>query len=599
MPRLQDLFGVLRGFQTVAQAGLQLQEQNLRIIWANSSAKLAIASTLGNIEKTVKSPVKPNEIINTAAEGVDRISTVLQGIKDYTELSVKTTITKVKDKKLETTTAIKKDIEEFEINLSAQDKALLKKLDMELEEKLRDNVNKKEVRKKKIIGTQTQDTKSEIGVPVGPQAIPHSSARKLKLNPNAKQRTVPATRIGRMVSFGSLAAGLGIGTAAEFARRTLGVSKTPQDTNIFLSPANTERIVDTLCKVRGAALKIGQILSIQDESIVSPELAKAFSRVRQSADFMPIWQVEKVLNVELGVDWRSNFQEFEMKPFAAASIGQVHFARTADGKEVAIKIQYPGVARGINSDIDNLVGIMKVWNIFPEGMFIDNVVIVAKRELAWEVDYIREAECTRTFKKLLQPYPEYYVPNVIDNLSKNEILTTELIDGMPLDECFNLDEQVRKDIAQKAMRLTLMEILEFQYMQTDPNWANFFYNNSTKQLILLDFGASRDYSKTFMDIYVKIMKSAADGDREGVLEHSKDLGFFTGYESKIMEEAHVDATMHLGEIYRQEEFDFANQQTTKEIQELVPTMLAHRLCPPPEEIYSLHRKLSGDRKSVV
>lgn len=96
MPRLQDLFGVLRGFQTVAQAGLQLQEQNLRIIWANSSVKLAIASTLDNIEKVVKTPVKPNEIIKTAAEGADRISTVLRGIKDYTELSIKTTITKVK-----------------------------------------------------------------------------------------------------------------------------------------------------------------------------------------------------------------------------------------------------------------------------------------------------------------------------------------------------------------------------------------------------------------------------------------------------------------------------------------------------------------------
>lgn len=96
MPRLQDLFGVLRGFQTVAQAGVQLQEQNLRIIWANSSAKSAITSTLDNIEKTVKTPVKPDEIIKTAVEGVDRISTVLQGIKDYTELSVKTTITRVK-----------------------------------------------------------------------------------------------------------------------------------------------------------------------------------------------------------------------------------------------------------------------------------------------------------------------------------------------------------------------------------------------------------------------------------------------------------------------------------------------------------------------
>lgn len=83
------------------------------------------------------------------------------------------------------------------------------------------------------------------------------------------------------------------------------------------------------------------------------------------------------------------------------------------GKEVAIKIQYPGVAQGIESDIDNLVGIMKVWDIFPRGMFIDNVVSVAKKELAWEVDYNREATCTRKFRELLAPYSDYYVPTVI------------------------------------------------------------------------------------------------------------------------------------------------------------------------------------------
>lgn len=219
-----------------------------------------------------------------------------------------------------------------------------------------------------------------------------------------------------MVSFGSLAAGLGIGTAAEFARRTVGLSKGDTVDTLFLNPANTERIVDTLCKVRGAALKIGQILSIQDENIVSPQVAKAFERVRRSADFMPEWQVEKVLSSQLGSEWRSKVSEFDMKPFAAASIGQVHLAKTLDGRDVAMKIQYPGVAQGITSDIDNLVGVMKLWNIFPEGMFIDNVIRVAKRELAWEVDYQREAECTRKFKELLKPYPEYFVPEVIGKI---------------------------------------------------------------------------------------------------------------------------------------------------------------------------------------
>lgn len=147
--------------------------------------------------------------------------------------------------------------------------------------------------------------------------------------------------------------------------------------------------------------------------MVSPHLAKALERVRKSADFMPTWQVEQVLCEELGENWRDNFKQFDEKPFAAASIGQVHWGKLKDGQEVAVKIQYPGVAKGIESDIDNLVGVINVWDMFPKGMFLDNLVRVAKRELAWEVDYVREAECTRKFRKLLEPFPEYYVPKVI------------------------------------------------------------------------------------------------------------------------------------------------------------------------------------------
>lgn len=97
----------------------------------------------------------------------------------------------------------------------------------------------------------------------------------------------------------------------------------------MLSPQNAERIVDTLCKVRGAALKLGQILSIQDTNVVSPQLIQAFDRVRQAADYMPDWQVEKVMVKELGKEWRSKFASFEDKPFAAASIGQVRFPATS------------------------------------------------------------------------------------------------------------------------------------------------------------------------------------------------------------------------------------------------------------------------------
>ncbi|XP_058807620.1 atypical kinase COQ8B, mitochondrial isoform X2 [Phymastichus coffea] len=485
------------------------------------------------------------------------------------------------------------------IELSEKDKQLLKKLEEEHEKKIKKkgSENQKPDQRISIQSARINQTKEKVKA----KQIPRPDANvkpKDTLSHSAKARKVPSTRIGRMISFGTLGVGLGVGTIAEYTRRTLGLKEQSVGQTLdsmFLTKANAERIVSTLCKVRGAALKIGQILSIQDNTIISPELQKAFERVRQSADFMPTWQVHKVLDNELGHGWQGKLATFDEKPFAAASIGQVHHATLLDGRPVAMKIQYPGVAAGIQSDIENLVGVMKVWNMFPEGMFIDNVVEVAKKELAWEVDYIREAECTKLYRKLVEPYPEYYVPEVIDNLCTAQVFTTELIEGIPVDKCADADRETRDHICKLIMRLCLKELFEFRYMQTDPNWSNFFYNTKTKQMILLDFGACRSYTKEFMNKYIEVINGASEGDRHKVLTISREMGFLTGYESKIMEEAHVDAVMILGQVFDRdhEYFDFGGQDVTRRIQALVPTIVHHRLCPPPEEIYSLHRKLSG------
>ena len=195
--------------------------------------------------------------------------------------------------------------------------------------------------------------------------------RATQLAKTAKAQKVPATRLARVATFGSLGFSLGLGTLAEASRRALGTSKPKKgdsklDGSVVLTDANAERIVQTLCRVRGAALKIGQMLSIQDTALINPQVSQIFERVRQSADYMPAWQLHRVMIDEFGTGWRDKFTEFNEQPFAAASIGQVHRGVLKDGRVVAVKVQYPGVAKGIESDINNLMGILKVAKIVPE-----------------------------------------------------------------------------------------------------------------------------------------------------------------------------------------------------------------------------------------
>jgi hypothetical protein len=162
-------------------------------------------------------------------------------------------------------------------------------------------------------------------------------------NAEAQARAVPTTRIGRLASFGSLAAGLGVGALGSMVRRSVGleqVSSSQTSLTPYLSKANAERIVDTLCKVRGAALKLGQMISIQgklnllfilllilifvlDNFLVQDDIQKIFERVRQKADFMPEWQMNEVMTNELGADWRDQFHEFQDRPFAAARLNKI------------------------------------------------------------------------------------------------------------------------------------------------------------------------------------------------------------------------------------------------------------------------------------
>lgn len=277
------------------------------------------------------------------------------------------------------------------------------------------------------------------------------------------------------------------------------------------------------------------------------------------------------------------------------SIGQVHYGILKKNQQrVAVKIQYPGVGKSIESDINNLITLLNFWNIIPRGFYIESVIKVAKRELNWEIDYVREAEWSRRFQKWLAEYPIFRIPDVIDSVSAKTVLTTSFFDGVTLDNAVNEDQETRDRIGTAILELCLLELFKFKAMQTDPNWSNFLFDPTTKTIGLIDFGSSRDFTPGFVDNYIQIIRAAADDDPKRVEQLSVDGGFLTGYETREMIDAHVKAVMILAEgFHTAGAFDFGEQNTTHSIHKLIPVMLKHRLTPPPEDTYSLHRKMAG------
>eukprot|EP01061_Rhynchopus_euleeides_P023005 TRINITY_DN37496_c0_g1_i2.p1 TRINITY_DN37496_c0_g1~~TRINITY_DN37496_c0_g1_i2.p1 ORF type:complete len:585 (+),score=198.03 TRINITY_DN37496_c0_g1_i2:123-1757(+) len=439
-------------------------------------------------------------------------------------------------------------------------------------------------------GASPSPTSSSSAPP--PAASPDITASEATL----KEAKLPSTSLRRALGFGGLAARLAVDVGS---RRVFG--KRDGSPGV-LSHKALDALVDRLCRMRGAALKLGQMLSIQDSKLVPPHVLQAFARVREQSYSMPQSQLRAMLESELGAGWESKFKAFNLTPVAAASLGQVHKATLPDGRDVAVKVQFEGVSDSIASDVSNLRWLFS-FGILPKGLYVDNVLRELQRELTRECDYIGEAERQTGYRAALEADSEregglamIRVPQVVEECTTRRVLTTEWVDGESADCLFeeSLPQAERDAVGEAFLRLTLKELFEWRTMQTDPSFANFMYDSNGKSFYLIDFGAARTFEQTFVEQYLLIVYGSTVRDRNMVLEASRRLGFLTGEEGDVMLDAHVEAAFLASIPFATRGVaDFGEFDLSTRMAPHVSTMLEHRLTAPPLEVYSLHRRLNG------
>ncbi len=382
---------------------------------------------------------------------------------------------------------------------------------------------------------------------------------------------------------------------AEGARRLASGERITAE-ELLLTPGNARRLADRLSHLRGAAMKLGQMISMDAGDFLPRELSDILATLRERAHFMPARQLDRVLSEEWGQDWRRQFRWFNPRPIAAASIGQVHKALTRDGEELAIKVQYPGVAASIEADVDNVASLLRLSGLLPDSLDLEPLLAAAKEQLREEADYQREGEQMQLYAARMAGNPHFVVPRLHDGLTRARILAMSFEEGVAIETLAGEPQELRNEVFGRLIRLVLCELFEFGAMQTDPNFANYRYRRSDGAIVLLDFGAARAIEPHVSEGYRRLLAAGLSGDPARVREEALAIGFVNEAVLTRQRER-VDRMIAIitTEMNRDAPFDFGNRAFVPLLREEGMAIAQDRASwhIPPAETLFVQRKVSG------
>lgn len=306
-------------------------------------------------------------------------------------------------------------------------------------------------------------------------------------------------------------------------------------------------LIDTMGELKGGLMKIGQMISITEDMVLPPEISKAFKKLQTTSPPMEDEVIDQVFQKNFSKTPEEIFKTFEREPIASASIGQVHLATLPTGEKVAVKIQYPGIAKAIKGDLKNLDPLEKVFRlIFPGKPDIRPMLEEAKKSLIKECDYTVEAKQLEIFKDLYcEEFPHIQIPRVFQDYSNKYVLTTQFLPGDSFEDTLNYTQEQRDFLGTQLFSSFLYSFFTQRRLHTDPQNGNYLF--SPEGFTLLDFGSTKLFPKHFVDMYALLCLS--------VLKESKELFHYVCIELKLLHENDSDEVIQkyydlIGSIYK-------------------------------------------------